>query len=153
VKVYLSNATPQGGFWTSDPKQNMPAAALAFDNASNSYVFDPNAAGSGKFRLVYTATADGKHCAVSDTTVVEVLPEPKFSISMGGKTNYCVNDDPVRITTNPGGNVSFTIDDNKTGGKGLFGTSFDPQSAGPGTHNSARLPAISCRVIHKMQPG
>ena len=134
VKVFLNNGLPQGGVWSTDPKQKLPATALTFENASNSFVFDPNEAGSGKFRLVYTATADGVHCAVSDTTQVQVYPQPQFSLSAGPKTSFCINDEAAKIITQPVGNVSLSIDDNKTGGKGLFGTFFDPQSAGPGMH-------------------
>ena len=136
IKPYLTNGLPQNGFWTSDPKQNLPAGALGFDNAANAFYFDPVKADSGLWRLVYTATADGKHCAVSDTTAVKVLPQPRFQLTTdrAPKTSFCVTDDPVKIIPIPSGNVSLIIDNNKTGGKGLIGSFFDPQTAGPGIH-------------------
>ena len=136
IKPYLTAGLPQNGLWTSDPKQSLPNGALGFDNAANAFYFDPVKADSGLWRLIYTVTADGKHCAVSDTTAVKVLPQPRFTLTTekAPKVNYCATDDAVKIITNPGGNVALTIDNNKTGGKGLIGSYFDPQSAGPGLH-------------------
>ncbi len=86
--------------------------------------FNPATAGAGTQTITYVFT-DEYACTNSATDQIIVNPLPVVSIS--GVTNpYCVSNPALQFTLSPaGGTLS---------GPGVTGTSFDPATAGVGTH-------------------
>src|SRR5690554_4374209 len=86
--------------------------------------FSPNTAGTGTHTIIYAIT-DGNGCSASSTQSVTInaLPVATFT---GLAANYCVNAASVTLTATQGGGT-FS-------GPGVTGTTFDPTSAGTGTH-------------------
>ena len=87
-------------------------------------IFNPAVAGVGTHNIVYTFT-DGNTCVNSDTntTNVHTLPTPTFT---GLASSYCTNSSLVSLTGTPSGGT-FS-------GTGINGNSFNPSTAGVGTH-------------------
>lgn len=94
------------------------------DNNDGTASFDPAVAGAGTHQVTYSYT-DGNSCTNVDVQTVIVNPLPVVSFT-GLASEYCVDASPVTLTSNPTGGV-FT-------GPGINGSTFDPASAGVGTH-------------------
>jgi gliding motility-associated-like protein len=106
------NAQPSGGIWTI-VDGTTPQTALVYDASSNSYAFDPKAAGGMNHKLLYTAYGDPfRHmCSTSDTLQIYVAPKPDpvdFATE-DGSWEYCMDHADVKLVPTkawPGG--SFT---------------------------------------------
>ncbi len=86
--------------------------------------FNPAAAGAGTQTITYVFT-DENACTNTATDEIIVNPLPIVSIS-GISSPYCVSNPALQFTLSPvGGTLS---------GAGVTGTSFDPATAGVGTH-------------------
>jgi gliding motility-associated-like protein len=86
--------------------------------------FNPAAAGAGTQTITYVFT-DENACTNTATDEIIVNPLPIVSIS-GISSPYCISNPALQFTLSPvGGTLS---------GAGVTGTSFDPATAGVGTH-------------------
>ncbi len=75
----------------------------------------------------YTVTVtDGNSCTNTDQVTVTVIPTPTPSFS-GLTSSYCENASPAPLTGSPAGGT-FT-------GTGVSGSTFNPATAGTGTHS------------------
>lgn len=93
--------------------------------------FDPSIAGAGTHSITYTYT-DGNNCTAVATQIVIVHPLPQLAFS-GLAVEYCVDNSPVTLLGNQVPNGTFSglgITDNGNGT-----ASFDPSSAGVGSHD------------------
>ncbi|MFT7613915.1 MAG: Zn-dependent metalloprotease, partial [Parvicellaceae bacterium] len=83
--------------------------------------FDPASAGSGTHEIIYEITGS---CASADTVTVNVVPQLDATITVAGP--FCSNDpSATMLAADAGGTWS---------GTGMSGNTFDPSSAGVGTH-------------------
>lgn len=102
-----------------------PAGGVFSGQGISGNTFFPNVAGvGGPYSITYTYT-DGNGCDDSNTQTVTVNPLPVVSYT-GLAAEYCVNDAAVTLTGTPSGGT-FS-------GPGISGSSFDPATAGAGTH-------------------
>ncbi|PCH72521.1 MAG: hypothetical protein COB98_11730, partial [Flavobacteriaceae bacterium] len=85
--------------------------------------FDPAIAGAGTHIITYSFT-DGNGCANSDTIAIIVNPLPVIAIT--SVSALCIDTSAVTLAATPLLGI-FT-------GTGVTGTSFDPATAGAGTH-------------------
>ncbi|MFQ3576298.1 MAG: hypothetical protein SNJ77_07680, partial [Cytophagales bacterium] len=86
--------------------------------------FTPSAAGVGNHIITYTFT-DGNGCTNSSSTSVTVNPLPIIVFNNPG-ASFCLNSPIVNLVASPiGGTFS---------GNGVSGNSFNPSTAGVGTH-------------------
>lgn len=107
------NGTPSGGSFTIDGN---PATQ-----------FDPTSLSVGTHNVVYTATNSTTACSNSTSQTVEIHAAPVADFS-GLATEYCVDASPATLSGTPStGTGTFT-------GPGTSGSTFDPASAGSGTH-------------------
>ncbi len=86
--------------------------------------FNPSGAAAGIHTITYNYT-DSYGCSNTDNQTTEVEDIPVVSIDPVS-TDMCLNDAAVSLTGNPSGGT-FT-------GPGISGSTFDPTSAGTGTH-------------------
>src|SRR5690606_25359489 len=84
--------------------------------------FDPAVAGVGIHTITYTVTTPS--CTETIDQTIEVLAPP--TASAGNYGPVCVNATPVTLAGTPAGGV-FS-------GPGVTGTTFDPATAGVGSH-------------------
>lgn len=89
--------------------------------------FDPMAAGAGMHDIVYTYT-DANMCTNSDTASITVNALPVVSFTPAA--NVCINTASFSLvpSTSPTGGTFSSAS------AGLMGTSFDPPTAGTGSH-------------------
>jgi hypothetical protein len=87
--------------------------------------FYPNYAGPGVHQLVYTVVSSSG-CQGSDTISMLVSPAPPLSIS-ASSVFYCLNSSQGSLLALPTGGT--------WSGPGVTGNSFNPATAGAGTHN------------------
>src|SRR5690606_13345059 len=85
--------------------------------------FDPNAAGAGTHTITYNYT-DANGCAASATTTITVNALPV--VDAGTYAPVCLDAAALTLAGNPAGGI-FS-------GPGVTGNSFDPATAGEGTH-------------------
>jgi hypothetical protein len=107
----LLGAKPQGGNWSG--------------SGVIGGVFDALSAGLGEKQLTYTFK-DQSGCVKSDLITVNVLPEPVLMV--GGNISLCSNVSPINLATDASIKGGTWI------GKGVTGTMFNPETAGPGMH-------------------
>lgn len=101
-----------------------PAGGLYLGNGVSGNSFNPSTAGTGTHTITYTYT-NAYNCSNSTSTTITVHPVPTVSLS-GLASSYCPNDNAVTMSGTPSGG-DYT-------GTGVTGSTFDPQAAGPGTH-------------------
>ena len=108
--------TPTGGTWQGD----------GITDPANG-TFDPAAAGAGTHLITYEFS-DVNGCTASDTETIEVTALPTVTITPAGP--FCVNETAVNLTGTPTGGtwIGTGITDGANG-------TFDPATAGVGTHN------------------
>ncbi|KAB1063343.1 T9SS type A sorting domain-containing protein, partial [Salibacter halophilus] len=87
--------------------------------------FDPSAAGTGTYSLVYTYS-DPNGCSDTAMTTVTVNPTPQ--VTLPSLTDRCID---AGVVTLPAGSPSGGT----YSGPGVTGNQFDPSVAGVGTHN------------------
>jgi len=101
------------------------------NNGNGTAFFNPATAGAGgPYSITYTYT-DPNGCSASQvqTTIVRALPQVSFT---GLNPMYCANANPATLTGNKAPFGTFTgngVTDNSNGT-----ASFNPATAGPGTH-------------------
>lgn len=110
--VFLT-ALPSGGWWSG--------SGIVDPNTGE---FDPLFAGLGTHAIVYAYT-DANGCTNSDTTYVNVHPNPDASITPAGP--FCENDPAVQL-------VAATAGGTWSGAGTTPSGLFTPASAGPGFH-------------------
>lgn len=110
---------------TSSSLSGLPVGGIYTGTGAGNGVFYPNIAGAGLHDVVYTYT-DGVGCSNSDTLTVNVHGLPAVTAS-SSTTTFCINDPTATISGTPSGGT-FS-------GPGMTGSTFDPLSAGAGTHN------------------
>ena len=132
--------TPAGPFCVSDPIVNLvtssPGGTWSGTGITNTATgtFDPNTAGVGTHQIIYT---DSGACAGADTIDIIVNLTADATINPAGP--FCTADAAVNLTSiNPGGVWSGTGITNPATG------TFDPMTAGPGTHTITYGIAGSC---------
>lgn len=101
-----------------------PAGGVFDGNGMIGNTFYPNVAGQGGQYLEYSYT-DTTGCTGIDSGYIYVMEGPTDMIS-GLDSLYCLPHSAVTITLNPTGGI--------LSGAGITGNSFDPSSAGFGTH-------------------
>lgn len=104
----LSVGLPRGGIYSGP-------------GITNDSLFNPQLAGAGNHAIVYTLPG----CGSSDTAILTVLAAPSVSLS-GITASYCLNASAVTLTGTPAGG--------QFSGPGVTGNSFNPASAGIGSH-------------------
>jgi gliding motility-associated-like protein len=122
--------TPAGPFCTVDPSLNLTVSTVGgtwsgtgITNTTNG-TFDPATAGIGSHQIIYT---DAGPCGGADTITIVVNSNADATITPVGP--YCPNDPAINLTAvDPGGTWTGNGITNATNG------TFDPNSAGPGTH-------------------
>jgi hypothetical protein len=87
-------------------------------------LFDPSTTGAGTFNITYTYT-DANSC--SNYAQKSILVKPAPTVSLNVLNSVCLNDPAFALS---GGSPSGGV----YSGPGVSGTTFDPTSAGPGTH-------------------
>ena len=101
-----------------------PAGGTFSGTGISGNTFNPSVAGVGTFTISYTAT-DGNGCSNTANQSVTVNGLPTVSIN-GLPSSFCINSPAVILNGNPSGGT-FS-------GTGVSGGSFNPASAGAGTH-------------------
>jgi PKD repeat protein len=126
--VLLPYATPAGGTWSGTG-----IAGNQFNPA--------NTPGVDTYTAVYSYT-NNNNCTNRDTVSISVIsPE---NVDAGTDLEYCVSASPVNLNTgvSPSGGT-WTI----SSGNGLSGSTFSPQTAGPGTFTlSYSVGTGNCKV-------
>lgn len=102
-----------------------PAGGTFSGSGISGNSFDPVAAGTGSHTITYTYT-DPYGCSNTTTSNTTVYASPVTSIS-GLSDDYCINDASASLSVSPSGGTLT--------GPGISGNSFDPATAGVGTHN------------------
>ncbi len=112
---------------------NIPSMALSASPTGGSFsgnyvtgsTFSPLTAGVGSHQVVYAYT-DAYSCSNADTQniVVNALPSVSFSLS---NPDFCIDGNSTNLSATPSGG-SFS-------GSGIVGSSFNPATAGVGSHN------------------
>ncbi|RKX19587.1 MAG: hypothetical protein DRP35_07455, partial [Candidatus Zixiibacteriota bacterium] len=103
-----------------------PTQTVTWNDGTNDIYFD-----FGPFTVTppttttYVVTVSDGTNSEDDTVVVDVLPAPNLSFT-GLDSTYCVNAPSATLTGSPAGGT-FT-------GPGITGNTFDPSTAGIGTH-------------------
>ena len=115
-------------YCTTDAPMNLtgtPPGGSFIGTGVNGGIFDPAAAGVGTHTIVYALTGAGT-CNESINTQVTVTAPTATSLALAG--TYCSSDASFALT---GGSPAGGI----YSGAGVSGgTTFDPATAGPGTH-------------------
>ncbi|RMG70793.1 MAG: T9SS C-terminal target domain-containing protein, partial [Bacteroidetes bacterium] len=106
----LSGGSPAGGMYSG------PGVAGGS--------LDPSLTGSGPQAIIYSYT-NSEGCQAADTALLIISPTPVLSWS--GPADLC--QETAALTLNPGSPAGGTFL-----GPGISGSSFDPASAGAGTH-------------------
>lgn len=95
--------------------------------------FNPSLAGVGTHTITYSVTVNNCTGSATQTIQVDALPTIQFSPINA----LCINESPVSLTATPIGGVYS--------GDGLTGSSFNPMTAGNGTHPiTYTFTALSC---------
>lgn len=94
--------------------------------------FDPAAAGVGTHTITYSVTLSG--CTGTDTETITVNSSSDATIT--AVSALCTNDAPVTLTAATGGGT--------WSGTGVSGNTFDPGTAGSGTHTVTYTISGSC---------
>ncbi len=100
-----------------------PAGGIFSGTAVTGNSFNPATAGSGTHTITYTYT-DAAGCGNSATTTITVDPLPV--VNAGTYAGVCINAASVTLAGTPAGGT-FS-------GTGVTGNSFNPATAGAGTH-------------------
>jgi PKD repeat protein len=109
--VIILSATPAGGSFSGQG---------VFGNE-----FDPILAGIGTTDVLYSVTVSGEACPGTAVESILVNPSPVVQLS-GLATTYCLASSPVQMIGTPAlGTFS---------GPGVSGSTFNPATAGVGTH-------------------
>ncbi len=132
--------TPAGPFCTVDPPVNLSATPVGGTWSGTGITnpatgtFDPNIAGAGTHQIIYQ---DSALCGGADTINIIVTVNNNATITPAGPV--CPGDAPFNLTAvDPGGTWSGTgITNTATG-------TFDPLTAGPGTHTITYAIGGSC---------
>jgi PKD repeat protein len=118
--------TPVGSLCLNDPSFTLtahdPGGTWAGVGVTGS-TFDPAAAGTGSHVITYSIT-NPFGCYDSDQITITVNPSPDATITPVG--NFCLNDSSVPLSAHDAGGI--------WSGPGVTGNTFDPGSAGAGTH-------------------
>ncbi|MCF8297277.1 MAG: hypothetical protein K9J13_07025, partial [Saprospiraceae bacterium] len=101
-----------------------PAGGTFSGTGISGNTFNPAVAGAGTFTITYTAT-DGNGCSNTAVQSVTVNSLPTVTIN-GLSSDFCINDAAASLNGNPSGGT-FS-------GTGVSGGSFNPSTAGAGTH-------------------
>jgi len=102
-----------------------PAGGVYSGPGVSGDTFDPAAAGAGTHSIIYSYT-DGNGCVNSDTATIIVNALP--TVTLADFTPVCVDASPFTLTGgSPAGGVYS--------GPGVSGDTFDPATAGAGTHS------------------
>jgi len=104
--------------------QVYPPGGLLTGTGITGQSFDPSTAGVGTHLITYTCT-DPAGCTGTTSAELEVIPLPEPSI-LNQDLSFCEDDIPVEIEVSPAGG--------ELTGTGITGQSFDPSTAGVGTH-------------------
>jgi gliding motility-associated-like protein len=126
--------TAAGPFCESDPAVNLTAVdggGTWTGPGMTGNSFNPATAGPGTHTITYSLTLP---CPVQATTVITVNPDQDATITPVGP--YCISDPAVVLTAVDGGGA-WT-------GPGMTGNSFDPATAGVGTHTITYTIANPC---------
>jgi gliding motility-associated-like protein len=127
-----ANATinPSGPYCILSPPTNLtavtPGGTWSGTGITNTTLgtFNPNTSGAGTFSITYTIPGA---CGASQTTNIVVNPAANTSITAVGP--FCETDPSITLSAvDPGGTWAGTGITNSTAG------TFDPTTAGPGTH-------------------
>jgi hypothetical protein len=111
-----------------------PSGGTLFGDGISGSSFNPSSAGVGTHNVFYRYD---NGCIDTLTQSVTVYGLPAVSIS-GLASSYCLNDNSVNIIGNPAGG-SFS-------GSGISASSFNPSSAGVGTHSIAYISAADAHA-------
>lgn len=104
--------------------EGAPAGGTYSGNGVNSGVFSPSTVGAGSETLTYTYT-DGNNCTASATQSITINPEP--TVTFGALASVCDYNPSLVLTGGlPTGGTYL--------GTGVTAGSFDPATAGIGTH-------------------
>lgn len=118
----LSNLCENAGNYTL--VEGAPAGGTYSGTGVSGGSFDPSTAGVGQTTLTYTVT-DGNNCSAEATQTITVDAAP--TVTLSSFTDMCVYNPSVTLTGGlPAGGVYS--------GTGVSGGSFDPATAGNGTH-------------------
>ncbi len=104
--------------------QGSPSGGTYSGTGVSGSTFDPTSSGTGTFTLTYSFT-DGNGCSGSanQTVTVDTLP----NVTIGTFSDLCFGASPITLSSgSPSGGTYF--------GTGVSGTTFNPTSAGAGTH-------------------
>ncbi|MEX0968583.1 MAG: T9SS type A sorting domain-containing protein [Bacteroidia bacterium] len=110
---FLLRGNPSGGEWTGN----------GVSPQGLSYIFDPLAAGVDRHELIYSYTS-ADNCQSSDTVLMTV--DSLTPVNAGPDKNWCINRSVQTLQGQPAGGTWK--------GPGVTGNTFDPASAGVGTH-------------------
>jgi gliding motility-associated-like protein len=132
--------TPVGTLCITDPAfqlvgvtPNGTWSGTGITNAGTG-LFDPNVAGAGTHTITYTVAGA---CGDVKTTTITITPLDDPTITQVGP--FCVSENPMVLTAaTPGGTWSGAGITSPTVG------SFDPNSAGPGTHTITYVTGGNC---------
>ncbi|MFZ5553706.1 MAG: T9SS type B sorting domain-containing protein [Bacteroidota bacterium] len=138
--TFNSTISPAGPFCESDPAATLtavdPGGTWSGTGVTNAAAgtFDPNTAGPGTHTITYTIPGA---CGSTDTENITVNPDMDATITAAGP--FCPGDPAVNLTAvDPGGTWSGTGITNAAAG------TFDPATAGPGTHTITYTIAGAC---------
>ena len=103
------NASPDNGTWTGTGVTNG--------------IFDPASAGVGQHVVTYTIV-QGNGCTATDTRVIQIFPD--LVVDVGSDITTCTNGGTINL------NENVNVAGGDWSGTGVFGSTFNPSSAGPG---------------------
>lgn len=103
----------------------LPAGGIYSGPGVTGSVFDPQVSGAGTFPVEYVFT-DTTGCTDTASVNVTVLPTPVMNLSLPGNDTACITSSPFSISGSPSGGI-FS-------GPGMSGSTFDPSTAGAGSH-------------------
>ena len=122
----------------------VPSLGTASSFLVGGNTLDPSVLSAGMHLVTY-ATADTAFCPYTVSQSVFIYAQPPASI-LGLDTSYFLSDDPVLADLFPSGGTFA--------GAGVTGMTFDPGSAGPGTHLLTYLytnPISGCSAIDSVE--
>lgn len=109
---------------TNVPLTGLPLGGIFSGTGVGPGEFYPSSVGAGNYDVIYTYT-NSEGCTSSDTAMITVNAVPNPSIT-NLPSSYCLDDATINLNGSPtGGTFS---------GPGVTGSTFDPLSAGVGTH-------------------
>jgi hypothetical protein len=104
--------------------QGSPAGGTYSGTGVSGGTFNPASAGAGTYTLTYSYT-DGNGCSDDATSSITVDPQP--TVTIGAISSLCEGANSITLSSgSPSGGVYF--------GTGVSGTTFNPATAGAGTH-------------------